>query len=49
MRDEESGGAARYSGHVEGDTMTLTIVKAKEKIGAFALTRDRHPVLKKCR
>ena len=49
-RDEETTAApARYSGHVTGDTMELTIVRGEEKIGAYTLTRGSHPMLTKCR
>jgi hypothetical protein len=43
--------SARYSGHVEGDTMSLTVAfgKEKEKVGDFTLTRGARPNLTKCR
>ncbi|MBZ5666361.1 MAG: hypothetical protein LAO30_17335 [Acidobacteriia bacterium] len=40
---------ARYSGHVDGRTMSLTVALAKEKVGTFTLTRGSHPNLRKCR
>src|SRR5258708_31027602 len=49
-RDEETTAApARYSGHVTGDTMDLTIVRGEEKIGPYTLTRGSHPMLMQCR
>jgi hypothetical protein len=49
-RDEVTTPApARYSGHTEGDAMTLTVTLAKEKLGPFTLTRNAHPMLRKCR
>lgn len=50
LRDEEqSAASARYSGHVEGDTMTLKVIRDKEELGIFTLTRNGQPVLRKCR
>jgi hypothetical protein len=50
LRDEpENSKPARYSGHVVGDTMTLTLTQEKEKIGTFTLTRGAQPMLRKCR
>lgn len=43
-----SAGKARYRGHVEGDTLTLTVVVGSERMGPYTLTRGRRPVLKKC-
>jgi hypothetical protein len=40
---------AHYSGHVDGDTMSLTVTLDKETVGVFTLTRGSHPILKKCR
>jgi hypothetical protein len=49
-RDETAASyPAHYSGHVEGDTMTLTIVLEKEKLGPFTLTHGSRPLLRKCR
>jgi hypothetical protein len=49
-RDENTPPAdARYSGHVDGGAMTLTVTLGKEKVGSFTLTRDSHPILRKCR
>src|SRR4051794_37441278 len=48
-RDADAGAAAHYTGHVDGDTMTLKIVRGNEEMGAFTLTRGREPILRKCR
>jgi len=40
---------ARYSGHVEGNTMSLTIIRGQETIGTYNLTHGSHPMLRKCR
>jgi len=51
-RDENTEPAsARYLGHVEGDTMRLTVTvgKEKEKVGDFTLTRGARPNITKCR
>jgi hypothetical protein len=40
---------ARYSGHVDGNTMSLTVTAGKEKVGMFTVTRGSHPLLRKCR
>jgi hypothetical protein len=40
---------ARYSGHVDGERMSLTVTCEQEVFGPFALTRDQHPNLRKCR
>jgi hypothetical protein len=45
----EGSAAARYQGHVEGDTMTLSVLHGGERLGPYELTRDRRPILKKCR
>jgi hypothetical protein len=47
--DTGSSSAARYKGHVDGDTMTLNVTIGDREMGSFRLTRDRRPVLKKCR
>lgn len=39
---------ARYSGHVDGETMTLKVVRDQLEIGAFTLTRGAPPKLMKC-
>jgi hypothetical protein len=50
MRDEAvTSNPARYSGHVGGDTMALTVTQGKENIGTFTLTRGGQPKLRKCR
>ncbi len=38
-----------YSGHVKGDTMSLTITRGDEKLGDYRLTRGGNPRLMKCR
>lgn len=49
-RDEDTPATpARYSGHIDGDTMTLTITLGKENIHTYTLTRGSHPILRKCR
>jgi hypothetical protein len=40
---------ARYSGHVDGRTMNLTVALAKEDLKVFTLTRGSLPNLGKCR
>jgi hypothetical protein len=47
--DAGSDSKARYHGHVAGDTMTLTVIRGEERTGPYTLTRDRRPILKKCR
>jgi hypothetical protein len=51
VRDNENDSAnqARYTGHTDGKTMTLTVVLEKEKLGPFTLAYDRRPNLMKCR
>jgi hypothetical protein len=39
----------RYRGHVEGDTMTLTVSVDGKQMGPYTLTRERRPILKKCK
>jgi len=41
--------AARYSGHVDGHTMSLTVTLGQEKVGSFTLIRGALPNLTKCR
>jgi hypothetical protein len=49
-RDEDTQPAsARYSGHVESDTIRLTVTVGKETVGTFTLTRGLRPILTKCR
>jgi len=49
-RDENvSSAPARYSGHVDGHTMSLTITLGKEIVGSFTLTRGSAPNITKCR
>jgi hypothetical protein len=49
-RDEETPSAsARYSGHVDGDSMRLKVTVGKETMGVFTLTRGSRPILRKCR
>jgi hypothetical protein len=42
--------AARYSGRIEGDTMTLTVetTNPAETIGTYTLQRGRLPRVRKC-
>jgi hypothetical protein len=48
-RDENTPSAsARYSGHVGGDTMSLTVTLGTEKVGTFTLVRGSRPRLTKC-
>ena len=49
LRDEDELAAARYTGHVKGASMTLTVVLKESKLGPFSLTREARTVLKKCR
>lgn len=50
LRDEPAASnPARYSGHVVGDTMTLTVTQGKQSIGTFTLTHGQQPALRKCR
>jgi hypothetical protein len=50
LRDENTPPKqARYSGHVDGNTMSLTVTAGKETVGMFTLTRGSHPLLRKCR
>lgn len=50
LRDENTPPTpVRYSGHVDGDTMSLTITRGEEKLGSFTLTRGSRPMLRKCR
>ena len=48
-RDETpTSASARYSGHVDGDTMSLTVTLGTEKVGTYALVRGSRPRLTKC-
>jgi hypothetical protein len=48
-RDENTPSAsARYSGHVDGDTMSLTVTLGTEKVGTYTLVRGSRPRLTKC-
>jgi len=48
-RDEKAPSAsARYSGHVDGDTMSLTITLGKEKVGIYTLNRGSRAHVTKC-
>ena len=42
---------ARYSGHVEGQTMTLevTLTSSNESVGSFTVTLGAEPRVRKCR
>jgi len=50
-RDGSPSSAARYSGVVKRNTLTLTIVlePGTERIGVYTLTRGNEPLLTKCR
>jgi hypothetical protein len=49
-RDEPtSPNPARYSGHVDGNTLSLIVTLERDTLGPFTLTRDSRPVLRKCR
>ena len=49
-RDEDTPPVqARYTGHVEGDTLTLKVTLEKEVVGTYTLTRGSQPILRKCR
>jgi hypothetical protein len=49
-RDENTPPApARYSGHVDGSAMSLTVTLGKETVGVFTLSRGSRPNLTKCR
>jgi len=48
-KDENSSAqSARYIGHIDGDTMTLKIVRGQQESGPFTLTRNAQPRLTKC-
>jgi hypothetical protein len=48
-RDENTPSAsARYSGHVDSDTMSLTVTLGTEKVGTYTLVRGSRPRLTKC-
>jgi len=40
---------ARYSGHVDGESMTITVTLEKDNVGTFTLGRGQPPNLRKCR
>ena len=48
--EEDKGRPARYTGRVEGKTMTLTVrlAGADEPIGTYTLTYGRSPLIRKC-
>jgi hypothetical protein len=50
-RERETSTSAVYAGRVSGETMTLTITleAGAQRVGRFTLTRDREPLLTKCR
>ena len=49
-RDEITpSSAARYSGQVKGDVMTLKVIGVGVDGGIFTLNRGTHPLLRKCR
>jgi hypothetical protein len=48
-RDEKAQSAsARYSGHVDGDTMSLTVTLGEEKVGIYRLIRGLRAHVTKC-
>ncbi len=50
LRDENTPPVqARYSGHVEGDTLSLKVMLEKEEVGTYTLTRGSQTMLRKCR
>jgi hypothetical protein len=51
VRNDESDSAnqVRYTGHVNGKIMTLTVVLEKDRLGPFTLAYERQPNLMKCR
>jgi|SRR5947209_2776601 len=50
LRDEAPpSNPARYSGHLDGDSMNLTVTREKESLGSFTLTRGSQGTLMKCR
>jgi hypothetical protein len=46
--DTPSSNPARYTGHVQGNILNLTIVLEKEKLGPFTLSKGSRPPLRKC-
>jgi hypothetical protein len=40
---------ARYSGHVDGERMSLTVTREQEEFGPFALIHNQLSNLRKCR
>jgi hypothetical protein len=49
-RDEDTPPVqARYSGHVDGDTLSLKVSRAKDEVGTYTLTRGSQALLRKCR
>ena len=48
--EDQSGEAATYSGSINGETMTLTVVLSArdETVGTFTLTRGRTGRIRKC-
>lgn len=47
--DQSAATAARYSGEVTGNDMTLKVSLGEQTVGTFTLTRNQPPVLRKCR
>jgi hypothetical protein len=48
-RDENTpSSSARYSGHVDGDAMSLTVTLGEEKVGNYTLAHGSRPHLTKC-
>jgi hypothetical protein len=48
-RDEDTSTPVRYRGHIDHDSLDLTIMHEKETVGTFTLTRGRETILRKCR
>ena len=47
--DRPAQSEARYTGHVQGDAMTLKVLRGESDLGSFTLARGVRPLLKKCR
>jgi len=48
--EDSEGEPARYTGHIDGKTMTLTVTltRTNETVGTFTLSRGKAPRLVKC-
>lgn len=47
--DPSSVSKVSYHGRLKGATLTLTVRNGDQEIGSYELTRDRKPILRKCR